>query len=73
MTKYYALYVGDKFVEMGTIKEIAEKIGSTPNSLRCCKHKRYINKVKYDKRRILIELDDDKSLNASEMRVNYTV
>lgn len=32
--KEYALYKGDTFLAMGTIKEIAEKMGKTENALR---------------------------------------
>ena len=34
MEKYFALYKGDKFIDLGTAKELAEKYNVTPKTIR---------------------------------------
>lgn len=36
--KEYAIYKGDEFIAIGTIKELAEKTGYAESTLRYCTH-----------------------------------
>lgn len=49
----YALYKGDKFIDMGTSWELAERRGVTRKSIRNLVGKYYANKVKDKKNRLV--------------------
>ena len=55
--KEYALYKGDKFLAMGTVKELAKKMGITENTIRLY-HSIAHKKRNYKNCRILIDLEE---------------
>lgn len=58
MTKGYALYKGDEFLAMGTIKEIANQMNVKPKTIAFYKTNTYKKRCKsFDNRRILISVD----------------
>lgn len=57
--KEYALYKGDNLLAFGTIKEIAQKLGIKPLSVRHYAFNSYKKRIKnLDKARILIKIED---------------
>ena len=59
----YALYKGEEILSIGTIKEIADKLGVLQSTINYYKTDAYINKISKRKKsknaRILIYLEDD--------------
>jgi hypothetical protein len=53
----YALYKGDTFIDVGTVKEIALRLGLHPDTIRHYSKKSYNEKFG-DNAMILIKLDD---------------
>lgn len=59
MREEYALYKGDEFISLGTIKEISNETGMTEGALRQLLSPSYINRIKdKNKCKILIRLGD---------------
>ena len=62
MEKYFALYKGDKFIDLGTAKELAEKYNVTPKTIRYLStpaNRRRIEKTKKDVSNALISVKID--------------
>lgn len=62
MEKYFALYKGDKFIDLGTAKELAEKYNVTPKTIRYLStpaNRRRIEKTKKDVSNALISIKID--------------
>lgn len=57
-TKEYAIYKGDEFIAIGTIKELAEKTGYSETTLRYCTHPASRRRNKGN-RLIVIQVEDD--------------
>lgn len=59
--KEYALYKGDKFLDIGTIKDLAERFNVLPSTMRYYMSDAYKRRSKndYNNKRILIPLDKD--------------
>lgn len=59
MKNYYALYKGDKFIDLGTAKELADKLGIKVRSLLFFATPTYRKRTKdYDKAMIVIKIED---------------
>ena len=57
--KEYALYKGDDLLAFGNIKEMAQKLGIKPASVRYYGTNNYKRRIKnLDKARILIKIED---------------
>ena len=66
-TKEYAIYKGDEFIAIGTIKELAEKTGYAETTLRFCTHPASKKRNKGN-RLVVFAVDDEwlvKSLNGN--------
>lgn len=56
----YALYKGDEFIDLGTIKELAKKLNVKPKTIRFYGTPSYQKRIKnYSERLILIKIEDD--------------
>lgn len=56
----YALYKGDEFIDLGTIEELAERMGVTPKTIRYYQTPNYKKKGKDDSnRKVLIKIERD--------------
>lgn len=65
-TKYYALYKGDKFIDIGTIQYLSNLLNVTPKTIifyASPAHLRKLNskknKKKYTEGTIVVKIDDD--------------
>lgn len=55
--KHFALYRGDSYLCMGTLKEIAKEQGIKPESVRFFKSPSYQKRVRrYDQKHFLVEV-----------------
>ena len=60
LEKVYAIYKGDKFIDLGTKKELAEKLKIKPKSICYYISPSYQKRSKvYNKRLIVIEIKDN--------------
>lgn len=58
--KCYAIYKGDKFIDLGTATELSNKLGIKVNSLKFHARPVYRRRVKnYDKAMIVIKIEED--------------
>ena len=57
-TKEYAIYKGDEFIAIGTIKELSEKTGYSETTLRYCTHPASRRRNKGN-RLIVIQVEED--------------
>lgn len=58
--KIYALYKGDKFIDLGTIKELAERQHVSVSSILYYQTPAYKKREKeYGNRKLLIRIEDD--------------
>lgn len=56
----YALYKGDEFIDLGTIEELAERMGVAPNTIRYYQTTIYKKRGKDDSnRKVLIKIERD--------------
>jgi hypothetical protein len=56
----YALYKGDEFIDLGTIKELAERLGVNPKTILYYQTPAYKSKSKDNiNRKILIKIERD--------------
>ncbi len=56
----YALYHGDEFITLGTIKEIAKFTGLKESTIRVLRTEKYLRKIKnYHKCYRLIKLEEE--------------
>lgn len=56
----YALYKGDEFIDLGTIEELAERMGVAPKTIRHYQTPAYKKKGKDDfNRKVLIKIERD--------------
>lgn len=56
----YALYKGDEFIDLGTIEELAERMGVAPKTIRHYQTPTYKKKGKDDfNRKVLIKIERD--------------
>lgn len=56
--KQYALYKGDKFIEIGTRQELAELLGVTVKTIDYYKSKAWLDRSGY-RSYVLVEVKDD--------------
>ncbi len=54
--KEYALYKGEELIGMGTVKELAKKLGVKPSTISYYHTPTYINRTSDSKGRRLVEL-----------------
>lgn len=54
--KEYALYKGEELIGMGTVKELAKKLGVKPSTIAYYHTPTYINRTSDGKGRRLVEL-----------------
>lgn len=59
--KEYAIYKGDEFIAIGTIKELAEKTGYSETTLRYCTNPASRKRNKGN-RLIVIQVEDDEEI-----------
>lgn len=58
-SKVYAIYRGDKFIDVGTIKELSERQKLSKNTLHFYNSKAHINRIKNENNSIIvIKLED---------------
>ena len=57
-TKEYAIYKGDEFIAIGTIKELVKKTGYAESTLRYCTHPAS-KKRNNGNRRVVFSVDDE--------------
>lgn len=57
-TKEYAIYKGDEFIAIGTIKELAEKTGYAESTLRFCTRPSSMKRSKGN-RLIVFKVEDE--------------
>ena len=67
MEKYFALYKGDEFIDLGTAKELAKKYNLKPETIRHLStpsHRRRIEKTKkaVSNALISVKIDDEEDL-----------
>lgn len=56
----YALYKGDKFIDLGTKEYLAEKLNVTPKTIYYYTTAAYRKRIKdYSKRLFVIKIEDD--------------
>ena len=56
--KEYALYKGDKFIDLGTVNELAERNGLSKNTIYFLSRPAYLKRIKKkDKCLIVIKID----------------
>ena len=54
----YALYKGDEFIDLGTIEELAERMGVTPNTIKYYQTPIYKKRGKDDSNsKVLIKIE----------------
>lgn len=62
MKKEYALYRGDEFIDLGTLRELSERLGKKPKTILCYGTPAYIRRTKDGMNGyILIRLQEDES------------
>ena len=60
MSKYYALYRGDKFLFLGTRKEVAEYMGIRHKSVTFYGTPTYLKRIKnYNKCYIVVKIEEE--------------
>lgn len=59
----YALYKGDKFIDLGTKEYLAKKLNVTPNTIYYYTTAAYRKRIKdYSKRLFVIKIEDDQEV-----------
>lgn len=59
----YALYKGDKFIDLGTKEYLAEKLNVTPETIYYYTTPAYRKRIKdYNKRLFVIKIEDDQEV-----------
>jgi len=54
----YAIYKGDEFIDLGTLKELGEKLGIAPNTVYFYSTPTYKKRIKGDNGLIVIKIGD---------------
>lgn len=57
--KTYALYKGDEFIDLGTTKELAEKIGVSERSIRFYSTPTYVKRNNKENCYVVVRIDDE--------------
>ncbi|MGT2729453.1 hypothetical protein ACVRWQ_05915 [Streptococcus phocae subsp. salmonis] len=57
--RVYAIYKGDKFIDVGTKREIAERLGITPNSVAFLASPSHKKRSPNDRFAVFIGYDDE--------------
>lgn len=61
--KTYALYKGDEFIDIGTTKELAEKIGVSETSIRFYSTPTYVKRNRKGNCYVVVRIDDEEETN----------